>query len=108
MILNYPSGSGASAEGVSKYVLDSLRFESRRRIITSIAMEYTNEASWDRALRVVLGLLMIYLGWFVLGDGLVAAVFKIFGFIPLITGLIGWCPFYTLFGLATKKISRHD
>ena len=66
-------------------------------------MEYTNEAGWDRALRVVLGLVMIYLGWFVLGDGLPAAVFKIFGFVPLITGLIGWCPFYTLFGLATKK-----
>ena len=71
-------------------------------------MEYTNEAGWDRALRVVLGLVMIYLGWFVLDDGLAAAVFKIFGFVPLITGAIGWCPFYTLFGLATKKIRRPD
>jgi len=71
-------------------------------------MEYTNEAGWDRALRVVLGLIMIYLGWFVLGDGLVAAAFKIFGFVPLITGVIGWCPFYSLLGLATKRVRRSD
>ena len=71
-------------------------------------MEYTNEAAWDRALRVVLGLIMIYLGWFVLGDGLIGAAFKIFGFVPLITGVIGWCPFYTLFGLDTKRIRRSD
>ena len=71
-------------------------------------MEYTNDAGWDRALRVVLGLFMIYVGWFVLGDGLLAAVFKIFGFVPLITGLIGWCPFYSLLGTPTKRIRRSD
>lgn len=59
-------------------------------------------------LRGALGLVMLYLGWFVLGDGLVGAVFKIFGFIPLITGLLGWCPFYSLFGFATKKTRRPD
>jgi hypothetical protein len=77
-------------------------------IIDSLVMEYTNEAGWDRALRLVLGLLMIGLGWFVLGDGLLAAVLKIFGFVPLITGLIGWCPFYSLLGLATKRARRSD
>ena len=82
--------------------------ESGRRPINTFAMEYTNEAAWDRALRVVLGLAMICVGWFVLGDGLIAAAFKIFGFVPLITGLIGWCPFYSLFGLATKRIRRSD
>ena len=80
--------------------------KSRRVTITTIVMEYTNEATWDRVLRIVLGVLMLYLGWVVLGDGLVAAVFKIFGFLPLITGLLGWCPFYSLLGLATKKIRR--
>lgn len=71
-------------------------------------MQYTNEAGWDRALRILLGLVMIYLGWFVIGDGLVGAVFKIFGFLPLITGLLGWCPFYSILGFATKKIRRSD
>lgn len=71
-------------------------------------MQYTNEAGWDRALRILLGLVMIYLGWFVIGDGLIGAVFKIFGFLPLITGLLGWCPFYSLLGFASKKIRRSD
>ena len=71
-------------------------------------MQYTNEAGWDRALRTLLGLVMIYLGWFVIGDGLIGAVFKIFGFLPLITGLLGWCPFYSLLGFASKKIRRSD
>ena len=69
-------------------------------------MQYTNEATWDRTLRMALGLLMLWLGWFILGDGLVAAAFKIFGFLPLVTGLIGWCPFYSLLGVTTKKIRR--
>ncbi len=71
-------------------------------------MEYTNEAGWDRALRILLGLVMILLGWFVIGEGLVGAVFKIFGFLPLVTGLLGWCPFYSLFGIGSKKIRRSD
>lgn len=71
-------------------------------------MQYTNESGWDRTLRILLGLVMIYLGWFVIGDGLAGAVFKIFGFLPLITGLLGWCPFYSLLGLTTRKIRRPD
>jgi hypothetical protein len=71
-------------------------------------MEYTNEAGWDRALRILLGIGMIYLGWFVLEDGLLGATLKIFGFIPLLTGLLGWCPFYSLLGTATKGLRRSD
>lgn len=71
-------------------------------------MEYTNEAGWDRALRILLGLIMISLGWFVIGEGLLGAAFKIFGFLPLVTGLLGWCPFYSLFGIGSKKIRRSD
>ena len=77
-----------------------------RDVINAHVMDYTNEAAWDRVLRIVLGVLMLYLGWFALGDGLAAAFFKIFGFIPLITGLLGWCPFYSLLGLTTKKTRR--
>ena len=71
-------------------------------------MAYTNESTWDRVLRVILGLIMLWIGWFVLGEGLPAVALKIFGFIPLITGLLGWCPFYTLFGLSTCKARRPD
>lgn len=74
--------------------------------MSAILMGYTNEAGWDRALRITLGLLMLCLGWVVLGEGLTAAVLKIFGFVPLITGLLGWCPFYSLTGTGTRKFRR--
>lgn len=69
-------------------------------------MSYSNEASWDRAIRILLGLVMIVVGWFVVDDGLTSAVLRIFGFLPLVTGLLGWDPFYALFGFATKSARR--
>lgn len=56
----------------------------------------TNEGRIDRTLRVIAGLALIALvfvgpqtpwGWI--------------GLVPLITGLVGWCPAYTLFGIRT-------
>lgn len=70
-------------------------------------MQFTNEAVWDRVLRILLGLVMIFAGWSVLDGTLWGAALKIFGFIPLVTGLIGWCPFYTILGVATKKRGRN-
>jgi hypothetical protein len=70
-------------------------------------MRFTNEAVWDRVLRTLLGLVMIYAGWSVLDGTLWGAALKIFGFIPLVTWLIGWCPFYTLLGVATNKLGRN-
>lgn len=58
-----------------------------------------NEGSIDRIIRVIVGLVLIALvfvgpqtpwGWI--------------GVVPLLTGLIGWCPAYTLFGLNTCRI----
>jgi len=60
-----------------------------------------NEGSIDRALRIVVGLALISLvfigpqspwGWI--------------GVVPLATGLIGWCPAYTLFGIDTCKMKK--
>jgi hypothetical protein len=56
----------------------------------------TNEGTLDRALRVLAGLVLIALtltgtigmwGWI--------------GLVPIATGLIGWCPAYTLLGINT-------
>jgi len=67
---------------------------------------FMNEASWDRALRVVLGVVLLYLGWAGIVTGTAGTVFKIAGFLPLLTGLIGWCPAYRLLGISTCATDR--
>ena len=60
-----------------------------------------NEGSIDRIVRIVAGLVLISLvfigpqtpwGWI--------------GVVPLATGLIGWCPAYTLFGINTCSMKK--
>jgi len=60
-----------------------------------------NEGSVDRTIRVVVGLVLISLvfigpqtpwGWI--------------GLVPIVTGLSGWCPAYTLFGIDTCKVKK--
>jgi hypothetical protein len=69
-------------------------------------MNFVNEAGWDRIVRVVLGVTLLYLGWSGVVAGTLAAVFKIVGFVPLVTGLVGWCPLYALFKVRTNGKSR--
>jgi Protein of unknown function (DUF2892) len=64
---------------------------------------FMNEASWDRALRVVLGLLLLYLGWAGVVGGTLGWIFKIVGFLPLVTGVLGWCALYQLLGISTAS-----
>lgn len=60
-----------------------------------------NEGVVDRSIRVVIGLVLLSLvfvgpqtpwGWV--------------GLVPLLTGLIGFCPLYKIFGLSTCPINR--
>ena len=60
-----------------------------------------NEAGWDRALRVVLGIVLLYLGWSGVVGGTIGWIFKVGGFLPLATGIVGWCAVYELFGFST-------
>jgi hypothetical protein len=66
-------------------------------------MSFVNEASWDRIIRVVLGIVMLYLGWAGVVRGSLGVVFQYLGLLPLITGLVGWCPAYALLRFRTKK-----
>jgi Protein of unknown function (DUF2892) len=63
----------------------------------------TNEGAIDRILRVVVGLALISLvfvgpqtpwGWI--------------GIVPLLTGIVGFCPAYAIFGLSTCPLRRTD
>lgn len=56
----------------------------------------TNEGRIDRALRLMAGLALIGLA----ATGTVGAWAWI-GAVPLATGLIGWCPAYTMLGINT-------
>ena len=64
-----------------------------------------NEAGWDRIARVVLGAVLLYLGWSGTVSGGLGTVLQYLGFVPLITGLVGWCPLYSLFGVGTCPVS---
>jgi hypothetical protein len=68
------------------------------------AMKYVNQAPWDRIVRIVLGLVLLYLGWAGVVSGLWGEVFKYLGFVPLLTGLVGFCPIYALVKFRTNKV----
>ncbi|MGA9659869.1 MAG: DUF2892 domain-containing protein [Asticcacaulis sp.] len=58
-----------------------------------------NEANWDRIIRVVVGLGIISLAF--IGP---KTPWAYLGLLPLITGIIGFCPAYALLGIRTCRI----
>jgi hypothetical protein len=46
---------------------------------------------------------VLYLGWANVVTGGWGLALKIVGFLPLLTGLVGWCPAYALLKVSTKK-----
>ncbi len=61
-----------------------------------------NEAGWDRLARVVLGVVLLIVG-FGLMEAPAGIVVGVVAFVPLLTGLVGWCPLYSVFGFRTNK-----
>lgn len=61
-----------------------------------------NEAGWERVARVVLGVVLLIVGFGVMG-GTAGVIVGIVGFVPLLTGLSGWCPLYSLLGFRTNN-----
>lgn len=69
-------------------------------------MSYVNQAVWDRLLHIGVGMAMLVGGFWLWPDGLWGAALRVFGIVPLITGLIGWSPFYALFGWSSHHRDR--
>jgi hypothetical protein len=65
-------------------------------------MTFMNEGMWDRIIRIVLAVALGYAAW-VVWPGTAAMAFLVIGAIALVTGVVGWCPMYTLFRTSTKK-----
>jgi hypothetical protein len=61
----------------------------------------TNEGIVDRALRVIVGLALIGVALGVFGAGY-TSVWGWIGVLPLVTGLVGWCPLYAALGITTR------
>jgi hypothetical protein len=58
----------------------------------------TNVGTADRLIRIAAGLALISLtftGWWGLA-----------GLVPLVTGVLGWCPLYQPFGIDTSRTGR--
>ncbi|RST87996.1 DUF2892 domain-containing protein [Aquibium carbonis] len=64
----------------------------------------TNEGTIDRTLRVVAGLVLLSL--FFLYPDASWRYWTLIGIVPIATGLIGWCPLYTVLGLSTCPVKR--
>jgi hypothetical protein len=62
-----------------------------------------NEAGWDRIARIVLGAILLYLGFGGIVAGGLGLVLDVLGFVLLLTGLVGWCPLYALFKFSTNQ-----
>lgn len=55
-----------------------------------------NEGLMDRVLRIVVGLGILSLAFWGL-----ETQWAFIGLVPIMTGIFGYCPFYTLFGITT-------
>ena len=60
-----------------------------------------NESFLDRALRVIVGIVL--LSFIVVGP---RTLWGVLGVVPLVTGLMGFCPLYRLLGLNTCSVGR--
>lgn len=63
----------------------------------------TNEGGADRLIRGLVGVVLLVLAFVGGLSGGAKTVVAVAGAILLVTGLIGFCPIYAIFGLSTGK-----
>lgn len=64
----------------------------------------TNIGGIDKILRIVIGLALIA-GFFLNADAAYRWLYLI-GIVPLVTGLMGSCPLYSIFGMSTCPMKK--
>lgn len=64
----------------------------------------SNVGAADRILRIIIGLALLS-AFFIYPDAS-WRYFALIGSVPLVTGLLGICPLYSLFGLSTCPASK--
>ncbi len=61
----------------------------------------TNVGGWDKIVRIVIGVALLALGAF--GP---IGWWGLIGLVPLLTGLMGSCPLYSIVGMSTCPIGK--
>ena len=61
-----------------------------------------NVGSLDKNIRIVLGIILIAVGFFFV-QGTLGIIIGVVGFVPLLTGLFNFCPIYAILKLSTRK-----
>lgn len=64
----------------------------------------TNEGTVDRALRIIVGVVM--LAMFFMYPGASWRYWTLIGVVPLLTGLVGTCPLYSILGMSTCPVKK--
>lgn len=62
-----------------------------------------NLSNADRVIRLVVGTLLLVACLARWVDGHLALAFFLFAWVPIVTGLAGWCPVYQLFGISSRR-----
>ncbi len=60
----------------------------------------------DRIIRIILGVVLIYVGWVVWENNIAGIILDIVGIILIITGIAGYCWLYKLLGIKTCKVCK--
>jgi hypothetical protein len=68
-------------------------------------MSLLNEGGWDRLLRVGVGVALL-VGGLMLWSGALATGAIVLGALATLTGIVGWCPAYTLVGWSTRPVKH--
>lgn len=63
-----------------------------------------NVGSIDKVIRIIGGIVLLSLIFILEGN---ARWWGLIGLVPLVTGLVGWCPAYSLIGVSTCPAKQH-
>jgi hypothetical protein len=63
----------------------------------------TNLSAADRCVRLLVGVACAVASLSGLVGGMPGAALLLFAWVPIVTGIAGWCPFYTLLGISSRR-----
>lgn len=63
---------------------------------------FANLAGWDRVCRLVIGGLALAAGWWMNLPAPLGLALRILGWAPVLTGVLGWSPLYSLLDITTR------